>query len=71
MHLFLSSDERREKPTLLGSLERHNINHWYCFRNVLLSIYLEFRMIDKVLKSYSDGEYVYTAIVLLAPQQHR
>jgi hypothetical protein len=28
MDLFPSSDEGRETPTLLGPLERTNLNHW-------------------------------------------
>jgi hypothetical protein len=28
LDLFLSSGERRETPTLLGLLERANLNHW-------------------------------------------
>jgi hypothetical protein len=45
-----SSGEKRETPTLLGPLERANLNHKSSFRNDVFSSYLEFRAMDKVQK---------------------
>jgi hypothetical protein len=41
-------ERERARSTLLGPLERANLNHWT--RNVLFSTYFEFRTIGKVLK---------------------
>jgi hypothetical protein len=49
LDLFPSSGERRETPTLLGSLERANLNHWTrsSFVQVVISKDLKLLTLDK------------------------
>jgi hypothetical protein len=52
MDLFPSSGERRETPTLLGTLEGATLNqpedeNRSSFRNVVFSSHLEFRTTEK------------------------
>jgi hypothetical protein len=69
MDLFSSSDEGRETPTLLGTLESANLSHWTTvslfsspqhgnrcsLRNTAISNYLEFGTMWKIHK-FSDSE---------------
>jgi hypothetical protein len=60
LDLFPSSGEVRETPTLLGPLERANLNHWYrsSFHNAVLSSSVEFRTMNKVQKPRDYDIYI-------------
>jgi hypothetical protein len=70
LDLFPSPGEKVEVPTLLGPLERANINHWNhlppphlrmetdTFPKRCVFLYLEFRTMDKVQKPSNSESYI-------------